>query len=160
MSSERPRVVLSQLNLVAEDMAATVAFYRRLGLEIPDASLQAAGGHHVEVPLPGADLGFDLDSPTLAKAYNGGFERAGGSRGGVVIGFSVAARADVDGIYADLTGAGHPGLQEPYDAFWGARYAIVADPDGNHVGVMSPIDETRRSAPPPLGGSARDTLSS
>jgi len=151
MSPVRPRVVLSQLNLVASDMPATVAFYRLLGLEIPDSSVQAAGGHHVEVPSPGVELGLDLDSPTLARAYNEGFERAGGSGGGVVIGFSVATRADVDAIYAALTGAGHPGLQEPYDTFWGARYAIVADPDANHVGVMSPIDETKRSTPPALG---------
>ena len=34
--------------------------------------------------------------------------------------------------------------QEPYDAFWGARYAIVEDPDGNAVGLMSPIDPDRQ----------------
>jgi hypothetical protein len=40
------------------------------------------------------------------------------------------------------------GRQPPFDAFWGARYAIVADPDGNDVGLMSPIDESRRTWPP------------
>jgi hypothetical protein len=30
----------------------------------------------------------------------------------------------------------------------GARYAIVTDPDGNSVGIMSPVDRERRSAPP------------
>ena len=30
--------VLNQFNLVVNDMAATVAFYRRLGLTIPDAT--------------------------------------------------------------------------------------------------------------------------
>jgi hypothetical protein len=39
-------------------------------------------------------------------------------------------------------------VQVPYDAFWGARYAIVADPDGNEVGLMSPRDDDRRSFPP------------
>lgn len=34
------------------------------------------------------------------------------------------------------------------DAFWGARFAVVADPDGNEVGLMSPIDEERRRWPP------------
>jgi hypothetical protein len=29
---------------------------------------------------------------------------------------------------------------EPIDAFWGARYAIIDDPDGNHIGIMSPSD--------------------
>jgi uncharacterized glyoxalase superfamily protein PhnB len=39
-------------------------------------------------------------------------------------------------------------LQPPWDAFWGARYAIVEDPDGIAVGLMSPISPDRRSPPP------------
>ncbi len=38
--------------------------------------------------------------------------------------------------------------QDPYDAFWGARYAVVSDPDGNGVGIMSPPDPAMRTAPP------------
>ena len=61
---------------------------------------------------------------------------------------AVASREAVDELYGRLTGDGHPGVQPPFDAFWGGRYAIVADPDGNQVGLMSPIDEARRSWPP------------
>jgi len=39
-------------------------------------------------------------------------------------------------------------LQPPFDAFWGARYAIVEDPDGNVIGFQSPSDPERRTAPP------------
>jgi hypothetical protein len=39
-------------------------------------------------------------------------------------------------------------LQPPYDAFWGARYAIVEDPDGIAVGLMSPISPDFKSVPP------------
>ena len=53
-----------------------------------------------------------------------------------------------DELYGRLTRKGHPGVQPPFDAFWGGRYAIVADPDGNQVGLMSPIDAARRSWPP------------
>ena len=38
--------------------------------------------------------------------------------------------------------------QAPYDAFWGGRFAIVEDPDGNPVGLMSPNDPAMRTAPP------------
>jgi uncharacterized glyoxalase superfamily protein PhnB len=65
-----------------------------------------------------------------------------------VIGFSVDTRDHVDRIHAALVAAGHESRQVPYDAFWGARYAIVADPDGNDVGIMSPMDDTMRSWPP------------
>ncbi len=66
----------------------------------------------------------------------------------VVIGFSLPTRQAVDERYVELTAAGYAGRQPPFDAFWGARYAIVADPDGNDVGLMSPIDESRRFWPP------------
>ena len=35
--------------------------------------------------------------------------------------------------YAALTTAGHVGELEPFDAFWGQRYATVKDPNGNGV---------------------------
>lgn len=139
--------VLKGLNLVVKDMDATLAFYRRLGLDIPDAGVwrTASGAHHVEVSMSNG-LDLDFDSTELARSYNAGWKPDGGARS--VIGFSLPTREAVDERYAELTGAGYVGLQPPYDAFWGARYAIIRDPDGNHVGLMSPLDPARRSAPP------------
>jgi uncharacterized glyoxalase superfamily protein PhnB len=65
-----------------------------------------------------------------------------------VIGFSFPTREAVDKCYAELIDAGYESRQPPFDAFWGARYAIVADPDGNEVGLMSSIDEQRKIWPP------------
>lgn len=50
-------------------------------------------------------------------------------------------------FYRTLTGSGYLGRQEPYDAFFGARYAVVRDPAGNDDGLMSPIDQRRRFTP-------------
>ncbi|HXC56893.1 MAG TPA: VOC family protein [Rhizomicrobium sp.] len=135
---------LDQLDLVAKDVAATVAFYRLLGVKLP----KTTDAHHVTIQFAGGmELAFD--SQTLARAYNKGYRGKKGG-GNVVIGFAVRTRRAVDQAYARLTGAGHAGLQRPMDAFWGARYAIVADPDGNHVGIMSPSDPKKRSAGPAL----------
>jgi hypothetical protein len=62
----------------------------------------------------------------------------------VALGFSLPTREAVDRLSAELTGSGYRGKQPPYDAFWGARYAVVADPDGIDVGLMSPIDQQHR----------------
>jgi catechol 2,3-dioxygenase-like lactoylglutathione lyase family enzyme len=70
-----------------------------------------------------------------------------GRAGCAVIGFKVLDRERVDELYSELTAFGYVGQQPPYDAFWGARYAIVEDPDGNPVGIMSPVDPDRRSRP-------------
>jgi uncharacterized glyoxalase superfamily protein PhnB len=45
----------------------------------------------------------------------------------------------VDATYADLVGAGYEGHLEPWDAFWGQRYAAVNDPDGHTVDLFAPL---------------------
>ena len=137
--------VLNQLNLVAKDFDRTLEFYRRLGLEI-DPHAAAGGVRHAEVTLANGFV-LEFDDLALARTYNASWRRpGGGSR--ALIGFSVPTRDEVDRRYAALTAAGYEGRQEPYDTFWGARYAVVADPDGNDVGIMSPLDASRRSWPP------------
>lgn len=134
--------ILDKVNIVVSDMDASVAFYRRLGLEIPDSDPEFQPHHRSARQPDGTDLDIDLDSTAFARHWNAGWRR-----GGAVLGFSVASREQVDAVYADLTGAGYAGQQEPYDAFWGARYAVVEDPDGNAVGIMSPVSQDRRSDP-------------
>jgi uncharacterized glyoxalase superfamily protein PhnB len=70
------------------------------------------------------------------------------SAGRIVVGFSVSTRAEVDAVFRDMSGAGYRGLQEPHDAFWGARYAIIEDPDGIAVGMMSPVSVDKKSPSP------------
>jgi catechol 2,3-dioxygenase-like lactoylglutathione lyase family enzyme len=155
--------VLSGLNPGVKDVEASLAFYRKLGLEIPDTAIwrTESGPHHVAVSMPNG-IDFDLDSAQLATSYNAGWTADSAARS--VIGFSLPAREAVDERYGELISlpareavderygeliaAGYTGLQPPYDAFWGARYAIVEDPDGNQVGLMSPLDPARRGAPP------------
>jgi uncharacterized glyoxalase superfamily protein PhnB len=43
------------------------------------------------------------------------------------------------GDVARLTDAGFTWTKEPYDAFWGQRYANLADPDGNVVDLFAPL---------------------
>jgi uncharacterized glyoxalase superfamily protein PhnB len=140
-----PSPVLNQLNLVARDFDRTLAFYRRLGLEIPERP-SPGGIRHAEVTLANGFV-LEFDNETLVRTYNAAWRRSGGSSR-ALIGFSVATREAVDARYADLIAAGYEGRQPPYDTFWGARYAVVADPDGNDVGIMSPLDPDRRSWPP------------
>jgi len=139
----RKPVVLQQINLVVRDVKAAVDFYGRLGISIPD-TLPGWQAHHRTAELSG-DTDLEIDSTAFTPHWNQGWPE---SRTGVVVGFRTATRADVDELYEELTGAGYVGQQAPYDAFWGARYAIVEDPSGNAVGLMSPVDPARRVRPP------------
>jgi catechol 2,3-dioxygenase-like lactoylglutathione lyase family enzyme len=136
---DNPTAAFSQLNIVVSDMDATLAFYRRLGLDAeatPD-------GAHAEASLPGG-LSIEWDSAEFARVWDSGSRGPAG--GSIVLGFNVPGRQAVDDLFAELTAAGYHGRQRPYDAFWGSRYAIVDDPDGNGVGLMSPTDDEHRSS--------------
>jgi uncharacterized glyoxalase superfamily protein PhnB len=149
MTNAQP--LLNQLDLVVRDMDATVAFYRLLGVDIPDTAVwrTASGAHHTDLTLPN---GFHLhfDSIALTKNFDRGWREPTGNGTRNVIGFGLPSRDSVDERYAALVAAGYTGAQPPYDTFWGARYAVIEDPDGNHVGLMSPIDPARRTAPPAI----------
>jgi catechol 2,3-dioxygenase-like lactoylglutathione lyase family enzyme len=137
---------LHMLNLVVGDMAASLAFYRALGLDVPDVPEGDDAGAHVQVRSPGG-FSLELDTAESARLWHAGW-RADPASARVVMGIALPTSAAVDERYAELTAAGYAGRQPPFDAFWGARYAIVADPDGNDVGLMGPMDESRRTWPP------------
>jgi uncharacterized glyoxalase superfamily protein PhnB len=143
--------VFDQLNLVVRDIEATLRFYRAAGMHIPEESVwrTASGAHHVHVRMPnGVELEFD--SARLARVYNQGWREPTEYASRCVITLRMASREAVDRICGELTQLGYAVSQEPYDTFWGSRYAIVLDPDGHGVGFMSAPDPSKRSAPPDI----------
>ena len=144
--------ILSQINIVCGDFDASLAFYRRLGVDIPETMVwrTSTGGHHAGPAgsAAGHSVAFDLDSGAFAQVWNAGWKGRTDLRGRVVVGFQVPTRAGVDDMFHSMVAAGYRGLQKPDDAFWGARYAIIEDPDGIAVCLMSPISPDRKSPPP------------
>jgi catechol 2,3-dioxygenase-like lactoylglutathione lyase family enzyme len=145
------QITFGGINLVVSDVATSRSFYARLGLQFANSHEPVWDRHHLSAHQTGADgseLSFDLDSAAFAQKWNAGW--SGGP--GVVLGFSVPTRQAVDDLVAELVAElvadGVTVQQPPYDAFWGSRYAVVSDPDGNAVGIMSPPDEAHRGAYP------------
>jgi catechol 2,3-dioxygenase-like lactoylglutathione lyase family enzyme len=121
------------IEIVVADMAASLAFYRRLGLDIaPEADAEP----HVDVDLGGIHLAFDTRETILS--FNPAWTPPSGGPG-MALAFSCESPAEVDAAYAELTSAEGTGVLEPWDAFWGMRYAVVHDPDGNAVDLMAPL---------------------
>jgi catechol 2,3-dioxygenase-like lactoylglutathione lyase family enzyme len=118
----------SFIGLVVADMATSLAFYRRLGLDIPP---DADGQPHVEVQLSGG-LRLAWDTTETIRSFDESWTPpSGGHR--VALAFDCESPAGVDAAYDELVAAGTPGHLAPWDAFWGQRYAVVLDPDGNHI---------------------------
>jgi catechol 2,3-dioxygenase-like lactoylglutathione lyase family enzyme len=143
---EHKKPGFDQVNIIAGDFARSLAFYRRLGVALPEAE-NAEALFHANGKTP-IGIRFELDTPHFAQFWNKGWVGRADLVGRVVLGFGVPSREEVDQLYEQLTAAGHPGLAEPFDAFWGARYAIIEDPNGIAVGIMSPIDPARKTWPP------------
>jgi catechol 2,3-dioxygenase-like lactoylglutathione lyase family enzyme len=142
---------VGQINLVVGDMAASVAFWRGLGLDIVEARAPGWERHHATAIMANG-FRLELDSAVFAGCWCPGTPTRA-ERGGAVIFVTVAEREQVDALLARMAARGSPVRKAAEDAFWGARYALIEDPDGNAVGIMSPIDPARRRAPPtPPGG--------
>ena len=133
--SEQTFPRLDVVGIVTEDMAASVGFYRRLGVDIPaDADDQ----QHVEAALPGG-MRMSWDTVEVIKSFYPEWSAPAG-HGRIGLAFRCADPSHVDKAYADLVEAGYSGSKEPWDAFWGQRYAVVEDPDGNGVDLFAPLD--------------------
>lgn len=122
------------IGIVVADMARSLAFYRRLGMDIPDA---ADGEGHVDLSLPGG-LRMSWDTVEVIHSFDAAWTPGtGGPRVGLA--FRCESPAEVDATYRDLVDAGHEGHAEPWDAPWGMRYAVVHDPDGNGVDLFADL---------------------
>ena len=122
------------IGMVVADMTATLGFYRRLGLDVPDG---AETQPHVEVALPnGVRLAWDT-LETIRSFEPDWVQPTGPNR--INIAFGCDSPAEVDKVYAELVAAGHHGHRAPWDAFWGQRYATVDDPDGNAVDLYAAL---------------------
>lgn len=122
---------LDAFGLIVSDMSAALAFYRLLGLEIPDDS---DSEDHVDVELAGG-VRLMLDTAELAASIGEWSPPAGGHR--VSLAFRCSSPDEVDSVHAAVIAAGHRSRSEPFDAFWGQRYATVLDPDGTPVDLYA-----------------------
>ena len=127
--------VFDALGVVVPDMARGIDFYSRLGLEFPEG---AANEGHVEADLPGG-VRFMMDTEELVRSFDAGWEPVAGTRMGLA--FLCADAADVDSTYQAIVDAGYESVLEPFDAFWGQRYATVHDPGGNRVDMFAPLGD-------------------
>ncbi|WP_280511071.1 VOC family protein [Nocardia farcinica] len=125
---------LDVIGIITSDMAASLAFYRRLGLEFPAGSEDQP---HVEATLAGG-MRLALDTEDTIRSFHPDWQPTRGG-GRIGLAFRCADPAAVDALYAELTAAGFAGELKPWDAVWGQRYAVVNDPDGNGVDLYAPL---------------------
>ncbi len=129
---------IDAIGVVVSDLERAVGFYRLLGLEFPEP-LDPEGHGHVEASMPGG-LRFMMDTEEVVRSFAPDWTPPSGSQR-TVLAFLCDSPAEVDRLYEELVAAGGQAYREPWDAFWGQRYAEVKDPDGNVVDLFAPLGE-------------------
>jgi uncharacterized glyoxalase superfamily protein PhnB len=125
---------LAAIGIVTADIGKSTRFYRTLGLEIPEPP---AAEDHFDFELPsGVRLMWDAEA--LIAQLDPEWERPAKGHA-MALAFECKDAADVDATYRRVLDAGFRGKTEPYDAFWGQRYATVVDPDGNGVDLFASL---------------------
>ena len=121
---------LDAIGIVSSDLARTRAFYRQLGIEF------AEGDDHVEATMPNG-LRLMVDTEDVIRSFSPDWTRATGNQ--LALAFTCESPAEVDELYAKVVAAGFDGEKEPWDAFWGHRYAQLRDPDGVGVDLFAAL---------------------
>ena len=123
---------LNAIGIVTSDMATSIRFYRLLGLDVPETPDEG----HVDTFLPNG-VRFMLDSEETILSFRPDWKREPGNQIGLAL--ECESPAQVDEVYAAAVAAGFDGEKEPWDAFWGQRYAQLHDPDGVPVDLYAPL---------------------
>jgi len=132
--ADRMTPTLNVVGLIVADMPASLAFYRRLGLALPD---EADAENHVEAALDGG-MRLTWDTHEVVESFDPSYQHSDGA-GRIALAFQCDSPADVDRVYSDVVDAGGHGHLPPWDAVWRQRYAVLHDPDGNAVDLYAPL---------------------
>jgi catechol 2,3-dioxygenase-like lactoylglutathione lyase family enzyme len=131
-----PEPRLDVVGVIVSDMEKSIAFYRRLGVKFPEP-YDPEGHGHVEATLDGG-IRFALDTEDTIRSFDPGWTApSGGHR--MAVAFLLESPGAVDEKFAELVTAGAKPYKEPWDAFWGQRYAQIHDPDSNVVDLFAPL---------------------
>jgi uncharacterized glyoxalase superfamily protein PhnB len=123
---------LNAIGIAVADLERTLRFYRLLGLDLPETSSE----DHVEATMAnGTRLMFDTEE--VIRSFLRDWSRTDGNQ--VSLAFECASPAEVDEIYRRVVEAGFEGEKEPWDAFWGQRYALLGDPDGTRINLYAAL---------------------
>jgi catechol 2,3-dioxygenase-like lactoylglutathione lyase family enzyme len=123
---------LNAIGIVASSMAESIRFYRLVGLDVPETPDEG----HVDAFLPNG-VRFMLDTEEMLRSFRPDWKREPGNQIGLAL--ECESPAEVDEIFARVAGAGYEAEKEPWDAFWGQRYAQLRDPDGVPVDLYASL---------------------
>ena len=130
---------LDAISIITADMSAAVQFYTSLGLDLVDGG---ADSPHTEFSSGSLRLLLDTEAVILSIDPEWTWPTGGHK---MSLAFDCSTAEAVDATFAQLTAGGAGSdpvagvVHEPWDAFWGQRYAVISDPDDNTVDLFAAL---------------------
>ena len=129
-----PKPVLDAVAVSTTDMERAKAFYALLGFEFEGGF---ESDDHIEPVRRAGEPRLMIDSAALMEKLTGEAPRAPNHS---IFAMLCDSPAEVDVYTAKIKAAGFTVLVEPWDAFWGQRYATVADADGYRIDLLAALE--------------------
>ena len=120
------------IGIVSENPNRSIEFFKILGVEIK----QYENSGHYEGTTP-SGVRIMLDTVEMIRTIDPNWQKSRGN--GLVLCFKQDSPLQIDDLYQRITHAGFSGVKAPWNAFWGHRYACVADPDGNQIDLFASL---------------------
>ena len=126
-----PIIKLDAIAVASSDFPASVLFYELLGFRFETFR---PSDKHIEAITAAGDVRLMIDDKAMLAATTGVVPMPSSHS---AFAMKCGNAADVDAVVEAIAAAGHRIVKSPWDAFWGQRYAIVADPEGYMIDLFA-----------------------
>ena len=121
------------VEVTTSDMKRTAAFYTLLGFGFPEFK---ENEDHLEPKILDGSARLMIDSKKMMTEMLGAAPKPG-NHGSFAIQYD--SPGEIDSVAKKVKEGGFKLVKEPWDAFWGQRYAVVQDPDGYQIDLYAQL---------------------
>lgn len=123
---------LDMVGIITKDMPGAIEFYETLGFQ----TVAMESSDYVELQHEGVRISLNT-AKMVASIYGYEPKTVGDT---VELAFLCESVEDVDHTYFKMIDAGYESFRKPWDTFWGQRYAIIKDIDGNLLSLFADLN--------------------
>lgn len=124
---------IDAVSVASTNMKKSIEFYSLLGFTFPDYNGE---DQHIEPQTASGETRLMIDTAELIESITGSKPVPPNHSSFAIL---CEQPTDVDATCDRIRENGFTVVKEPWNAFWGQRYAIVQDPDGYMIDLFAPL---------------------
>lgn len=127
---------LDAISVTSTDLEKSAKFYSLLGFTFPTFGKDEK---HIEPQTKNGEVRLMIDTADLIESITGSKPVLPNHSSFAIL---CEQPSKVDEVCIKIKNEGFVVIKEPWDAFWGQRYAIVQDPDGYMIDLFAPLENS------------------